>query len=247
MEIWHYIESLNRTDFPTEQKISTLEFIAEEGNSSHIYYLFNLLHDENKSIRNKACETIIALFYKIKNKKGYADALKYCPVSDEDLAFYQVHFTVEQSVELLAIGSLNSNGYIRQSAVEKLAMISHPRAIQFLVYRLADWVLHVREAAKKGIENYLTPEHLEGLIQNLPLFEWIKQVERVNLKEIHRVVIEYIAIENRVSVLARFRSYPDLIRLLLAQHLSTSLIDLHSELNYFLTDTYFRIRLLALD
>lgn len=247
MEIWHYIESLNRTDFPTEQKTGSLDLIAEEGNPSHIYYLFNLLRDENKAIRDKSCDTILALFYKIKNKREYADALKHCPVSDEDLAFYRAHFSVKQYVELLAVGSLNSNGYIRQSATEKLAGISHPRAIPFLVYRLADWVAPVREAAKKGIENYMTSGHLEGLIQNLPLFEWIKQVERVNLKEIHRQVIEFIAIENRASVLERFRSYPDPVRLLLAQHLSASLIDLHSELKYFLSDNYFRVRLLALD
>ena len=161
MEIWQYIEILrrpNKTWFfskdNTEEKINALTKIANDGYPSLIYSLIEFLKDNNKEIRETTSKTITHLFKKIDSKKGYYDTLKHCGISKSDIDFYEANFPKEQYVELLAISSLNGSGYVREKAVKNLSQVDSPRAIQFLIYRLADWVLPVRQAALNGIDNY---------------------------------------------------------------------------------------------
>jgi hypothetical protein len=41
------------------------------------------------------------------------------------------------------------------------------------------------QAALKGIEKYKTTEYIDSLIENLPIFEWLKKVERTDLSGIY--------------------------------------------------------------
>ncbi len=254
MEIWQYIEILrrpNKTWFfskdNTEEKINALTKIANDGYPSIIYSLTEFLKDDNKEIRETTCRTIRHLFKKIDSKKGYYDTLKHCGISKSDIDFYEANFPTVQFVDLLAISSLNGSGYVREKAVKKLAQVENPRAIQFLIYRLADWVLPVRQAALKGIENYKSTIHIDSLIENLPIFEWLQKVERTDLSGVYQDIIKFIASTNRDYVIASFKKYPDKLRLLLAKHISSSLTDYPKELKLFLNDKHFLIRNLAID
>lgn len=254
MEIWQYIEILrrpNKTWFfskdNTEEKINALTKIANDGYPSLIYSLTEFLKDDNKEIRETTCKTIIHLFKRIDSKKGYYDTLKHCGISKSDIDFYEANFPMEQYVELLAISSLNGSGYVREKAVKKLSQVDSPRAIQFLIYRLADWVLPVRQAALKGIDNYKTTNYIDSLIENLPIFEWLQKVERTDLSGIYQNIVEFIASKNRTYVIDNFKKYPDKLRILLAKHISSSLRDNSQELKLFLTDKHFLIRNLAIN
>lgn len=253
MEIWNYIEVLrrpNKTWFfskdNTEEKINALTKIANDGYPSLIYNLTEFLKDDNKEIRETTCRTITHLFKKIDSKKGYYDTLKHCSISKGDIDFYETNFTKEEFVELLAISSLNGSGYIREKAVKKLSQVDSPRAIQFLIYRLADWVLPVRQTALKGIDNYKTTNYIDSLIENLPIFEWLQKVERTDLSGIYQDIVEFIASTNRAYVIGNFKQYPDKRRILLARHISSSLSDNPQELKLFLTDKHFLIRNLSI-
>ncbi|MFI2743349.1 hypothetical protein ACG2LH_11465 [Zhouia sp. PK063] len=253
MEIWQYIEILrqpNKTWFfsknNTEEKINALTKIANEGYSGLIYSLTEFLKDDNRKIRETTCRTITHLFKKIDSKKGYYDTLKHCRISKSDIDFYEANFSKDQYVELLAISSLNGSGYVREKAVKKLSEIDHPRSIQFLIYRLADWVLPVREAALNGIDNYKTSNYIDSLIENLPIFEWLQKVERIDLSGVYNDIIEFIASKNRSYVIDNFKKYPDKLRILLARHISSSLRDNSQELNLLLTDKHFLIRNLSI-
>ncbi|GAB2802999.1 hypothetical protein GCM10027275_56440 [Rhabdobacter roseus] len=130
MEIWQYIEILkrpNKTWFFSkdniEEKINALTKIASDGYPSLIYSLTEFLKNDNKEIRETTSKTITHLFKKIESKKGYYDTLKYCGISKSDIDFYETNFSKEQFVELLAISSLNSNGYVREKAVRKLSQV----------------------------------------------------------------------------------------------------------------------------
>ncbi|UZJ63178.1 hypothetical protein OKW96_11675 [Sphingobacterium sp. KU25419] len=183
MEIWQYLEILRRpkntwffTKDNTEEKIDALTKIADEGYPTLIYNLTEFLKDDNKEIRETACNTIIHLFKKIDTKKGYYGLLKHISISKSDIDFYKANFQKEQYIELLAISSLNGSGYIREKAVKNLSQVDDPRAIQFLIYRLADWVLQVRQSAQNGLYNYKTTDYLNSLIENLPIFEWLQKL-----------------------------------------------------------------------
>lgn len=254
MEIWQYIEILRRPNKNwffskdnTEEKINALTKIANDGYPSLIYSLTEFLKDNNKEIRETTCRTITYLFKKIDSKKGYYDTLKHCSISKSDIDFYEANFPKEQYVELLAISSLNGSGYVREKAVKKLSKVDSSRAIQFLIYRLADWVLPVRQAALNGIDNYKTTNYIDSLIENLPIFEWLQKVERTDLSGIYQDICEFIASTNRAYVIDNFKKYPDKLRILLARHISSSLSDNPQELKLFLTDKHFLIRNLAIN
>lgn len=253
MEIWQYIEILRlpkKTGFfvkdNTEEKINALNKIADDGYPIPIYNLTEFLKDENKEIRETACRTIIQLFKKIDSKKGYYYFLKHASISESDIDFYEANFLKEQYVELLAICSLNGSGYIREKAVKKLSQVDNPQAIQFLIYRLADWVLQVRKSAQNGLNSYKTINYVNSLIENLPVFEWLQKVERTNLSGIYQDIIEFIISTNRLYVIDNFKKYPDTPRILLARHISSSFTDNSQELKLFLTDKHFLIRNLAI-
>ena len=253
MEIWQYIEVLKRPDKNCffsknniEEKINALTIIANDGYPSLICNLTDFLKDRNKKIREEACKTIIHLFNKIDNKKGHYDTLKYCRISKSDIDFYEANFLSEQFVELLAISSLNGNGYVREKAVKKLSQVAKPRAIQFLVYRLADWVLQVRQAALIGLESYKSDKYIDYLIENLLIFEWLQKVERTDLSGVYTDIIEFITFTNRGYVLDNFNKYPDKLRLIIAKCISNSLTNSSVELKLFLTDKHFLIRNLVI-
>jgi HEAT repeat protein len=221
--------------------------IANDGYPSIISNLTDFLKDENKEIRETTSKTITHLFKKIESKKGYYDTLKHCGISKSDIDFYETNFPKEQFVELLAISSLNGSGYVREKAVKKLSKADSPRAIQFLIYRLADWVLPVRQTALKGIDNYKTTDYIDSLIENLPIFEWLQKVERTDLSGVYQDIVEFIASKNRAYVIDNFEKYQDKLRILLARHISSSLSDNPQELKLFLTDKHFLIRNLAIN
>lgn len=253
MTIWKYIEILKKPDRTlflskdnTKEKVAALDQIAQYGYSSDISNLIFALKNKNKAIREATCNAIIHLFKKIKNKKEYYNILKCCEISIKDIDFYTDKFVSEQLAYLLVIGSMNHNGYVRERSVMGLAKVSNEKAIQFIIYRLADWVQPVREAAKKALLQYKTKEHLDFLIENLPTIEWLQKVERINLENVYNSFIEFIISTNRDYTIANYTKYSDKLRLIIAKHISCSLDDI-SELKILLYDRHFLIRSLALN
>ncbi len=254
MNIWPYIQILQQPDKTwffsrprNREKIEALAHIAEHGMPSLIYHLTGHLRSHDPELRNAACSAILHLFRKIRSKNEYYDALRHCPITTDDLVYYETAFPAEQYTMLLGIASLNGSGYVREQAVRKLAQAAHASAISFLIYRLADWVLPVREAALTGINNYKSIAYIEALIENLPLFEWLQKVERTNLSAVYEDLIAFVSSANREYVLAHFKAYSDKLRYLLAQHISKAPEDVSREINLFLNDQHFLIRILVLD
>ncbi|MCF3110903.1 hypothetical protein LL912_19110 [Niabella sp. CC-SYL272] len=227
--------------------MDALQQIAINGTPGVIYSLVPFLKSSNDELRTATCQTIIRLFKKIRGKNAYYDTLRHCNISKEDIDFYQVCFPPEQYVQLLAIASLNGNGRIREKAVKKLVLVNHPDAIPFLVYRLADWVQPIRQAALKGIESYKILPYLDALIDNLPVFEGLQQTTRTNLNGVYQDVLHYLVFTNRDHVVSNFKKYADKSRLILAKHLSASLTEPSPVPELLLTDRHFLIRFLALD
>lgn len=253
MVLWKYIEILKKPDKTlflskdtTKEKFAALDKVAKYGSPNDISSIIFVLKSKNKLVREEACGTIIHLFGKIKNKKGYYNVLKYCEISTKDIDYYADKFISEQLAYLLAVSSLNHNGYVREKAILSLSKISNSKAIRFLIYRLADWVLPVRESAKKALSNYITKEYIDDLIENLPVIEWLQKVERINLDDIYNSLIEFIILTNRDYTIANYKKYPDKLRFLIAKHISSSLRDT-SELSLLLKDKHFTIRNLALN
>jgi HEAT repeat protein len=253
MEIWHYIEVLRKQKQGflfkkdnVEERLVALNKILEFGYPSTIHSLIPFLKDSDKEIQNATCNTIIQLFKKIETKKGYYDTLKHCDISLADLDTYEKTFPNDQLITLLAIASLNGNGYVREKAVNKLASSNSEVAIPFIVYRLADWVPVVTQSALKGIKKFKKAEFINALVDNFSIFEWLQKVERTNLSSVYSDIMDFVIVENKKYVTDNFKTFTDKTRLLVAKQISASeKIDL-SDLKLLLQDKYFLIRNLAL-
>ena len=254
MDIWNYIEILGQTrqnwlykKDNIEERLIALTKILEWGHPSTIQNLIPFLKDRNREIQQTTCNVIIQLFKKIKTKKGYYDALKHCDISKSDIDLYKNTFTQEQFIQLLSIASLNSSGYIREKAVKNLSESNNAKAIQFIVYRLADWVLAVRQSALQGIEKFKETQHINALVDNLSIFRWLQNVERTDLSSVYNGIINFILTENKEYVYKNFSSFPEKARLLLAKQISSSTGITLVEPRLLLGDKSFLIRNFALD
>ena len=174
------------------EKLQCFDTIQKIGAPTTIYSLIGFLRNDNPLIRTKAAETILFLFGKLKSLNEYADALKHLPIVKNDLDYYRVDFEEKTYLQLLGIASLNSSGYVREKAVKELARLKNPDGLKFILLRLGDWVVEVREAAIEGISSFLENNYIEDLLKQLPTIDWLLKVERVDLSPVYNRIIQFI-------------------------------------------------------
>jgi len=254
MELWEYIEIVRyhkkgwfSPNDNIEERLNALVKIAELGHASTIDFLIPILKDNNPTIQQTTCSVIVHLFHKYNTKKSYYNALRHCDISKDDIDIYEKNFPGEQLVILLAIASLNSNGYVREKAVKKLAETNNEKAIPFIIYRLADWVMPVMQSALQAIEHFKKPEFINALVDNLTMFEWLQKIERINLSYIYLNIMDFVAIENKQYVVSNFSFFTNKTRLLISKHLSHLKMIEHDDLKLLLKDGHFIIRAYALN
>jgi len=254
MEIWNYLEIVTNKNkrwlFRSEnleERLAALAKISEIAAPAFIPWLTPHLKDRNKEIREATFSAISKLFAKLNSQNRFYNSLKNCEILTSDIDFFKRTFRPDQSVDLLLIASLNRNGHVREKAVTELGRTNSGKAIQFLVYRLADWVAEVRRAALQSIENFEKREHIQTLIENLPVFSWLRKVERVDLSSYYDRTLRFILDENKEYVFENFATFADQPRLLLARYISDSSNATTDEVRLLITDKFFLIRNLAVD
>ncbi len=173
-------------------KLQCFDTIQKVGTPSTIYSLIEFLRSGNVLIQTKAAETILLLFGKLKSLNEYADTLKHLPIKTGDLDFYRVDFDERTYQLLLGIASLNSIGYVREKAVKELARLKNTNGLKFILLRLGDWVTAVRKVATEATFSFLEETYIDALLKQLPTIDWLLNVERVDLREIHNRIIQFI-------------------------------------------------------
>jgi HEAT repeat protein len=249
MEIWNYIEILKSKKQGwffqkdnVEEKLIALEKIAELGTPTTIHNLIPFLKDNSSEIQNKTCQVIILLFNKINTKKDFYDTLKHCSITKSDLDFYDQNFKKEEKLTLFSISSLNGNGYVREKALKMLSETENPKAIPFIVYRLADWVPNVRNIAIKALDNYKKEQYINNLVDNLSIFDWLQKVERIDLSSIYSNIMSFVLVENKNFVRKNFTKFTDKTRLIIAKQISNSNNLEITDLKLFIADKHFLVR-----
>lgn len=172
--------------------------------------------------------------------------MKHCPITKNDIAYFETEFDKENFSILMKVSSLNRNGYVREKAIGKLGELQTENVLPFIIFRLADWVPNVRKAAKCEWKKFVKAENHQALINNLSLFKWLQKIERANLTETYNEVIEFLVTDNRTETLKSFHKINDKERRLLAQELSER-IRSDDEINLLVNDKHFLIRLLSLN
>ena len=254
MEVWQCLKILRKSEKTwffgkeknQEKKLIALNKISEIGYPSLIGNLIPFLKNNSEEIHIGTIQTIKVLFEKLKGKKEYYDSLKHCPISKNDIAYFETEFDKENFSLLMKVSSLNRNGYVREKAVGKLGELLTDDVLPFIIFRLADWIPNVRKVAKYELKKFVKAENHQELINNLSLFEWLQKVERTNLSETYNEVIEFLVVDNRTETLKSFHKINDKERRILAKELSER-IQSDDEINQLINDKHFLIRLLTLN
>ncbi len=196
-----------------EEKSKCLDLISQFGKPYHIAYVSEFLQHSNALIRDKTAEVIIKLFKQIRGKKNLYQSLRHCHIPLSWIDRFKIDFGLHESHYLLAIASLNGNGYVRQRAVRELGTIANPNSIPFIIFRLGDWVKEVRTEASAAIRCYFKPEYFEDFLRQLILFDWILRVERIDLKNIYDEIYSYIfSFELDANLCSRINNLEDKTR-----------------------------------
>lgn len=175
-----------------KEKLECLEKIQARGDSFMIHQLLGFLNHDNNLIKAKATETVLYFFKRLHSINDYSGHLRYLPIHVADLKFYITEFDKDIAAQLLGIASFNRDGHVRERAVRNLADLKNEYALKFILLRLGDWVSQVRKAAKDAVTIYLDEEYLSILVNQLPTIDWLLNVGRVDLKEIHNEIIQFI-------------------------------------------------------
>jgi HEAT repeat protein len=98
----------------------------------------------------------------------------------------------DASVSLLGMASFHSNGYVREAAVKRLALITSGAELPFLILRVNDWVPNIREAAYDAIRARLEPDYARSFIRNLTLVWRLEQAGRFDPKPLVQAIYQLL-------------------------------------------------------
>ncbi len=142
----------------TRDKIDVLNSMKPYADLSDIEYVYPLVFDKNTELAAVAAKTVIGIMKKIQGKQWNSvyDEVKYTKVDLESMVNL-LNFPTDISIYLLGVASLNSNGYVREKALRLISGVGITSAIPYILLRLNDWVLPVRQLAEHILKNWSLP------------------------------------------------------------------------------------------
>ena len=181
----------NRMFANTEEQVELLHDIGFSGESAAIPEIAWLLVDASGPVWRAAAEAVhrllatlapldlAALDQRIREVGSYDREVdrRWRKLRPSDLSRFA---SSEFAVSLLGLASFHSSGYAREAAVEELSALDSGQELPFLLIRLNDWVIPVREAAAKAVNARLRPEYAQHFLRNLRLVLRLKSCGRAN-------------------------------------------------------------------
>lgn len=155
-----------------------------------------------------------------------------------------LNFTPEVSVHLLGVASLNSNGYIREKALRLVSGLPDSRIVPYILLRLNDWVLPVRNLAVCILRSTLTADNIEVFIDNSYLINKLQNVLRVDLKSTRQEIVDYLKDDTLIGKLISRLRHPHVkTRLFCFTILADRIVVDDDIINFALKDRSFEIRM----
>lgn len=198
---------LNRSKLRKDQ-LESIKKLGFYGDSNSIHVLVKFLNHESQDIRSATIKSIENLFNKLDTKSAYESSLRHCNILKKDIRNYIKYYSKEELKYPLAIASINSNGYIREEALLKIQDKElSEELIQFVIYRLGDWVSEVRNAAQSNYDKVLSAGKWKSILEHIDLIFWLKKVQRVDLSNTFSKTIDFLTNENALDT---YRKFPEL-------------------------------------
>lgn len=177
------IESIYDPASLAPHKIATLELIGRGGESAAIPDLAPLLLDRNRDIAQAAANTVCSLSsllnpdellwldHVMRERSPYRWTY---PSAWAELKPNQLDRLEKLGTFLLGMAALHFNGYVREGALDRLAVVKNGTELPFLLLRLNDWVTEIRDTAERLVRERLTTDYAQFFVNNLPLLNQIR-------------------------------------------------------------------------
>ncbi|HOQ38170.1 MAG TPA: hypothetical protein PLR73_10745 [Acetivibrio sp.] len=184
----------------TKDKVDALNLLRHCADLGDIRYIYPLVFEKNAELASTAAQIVSEVMEKVQGKQWNTIyyRIKYTAI-DIDRLDTLLNFDTKVSVHLLGIASLNYSGYIREKALKLVAGLSDPRMVPYILLRLNDWVLPVRNLAADILKNTLVSENIDTFIENFCLIDKLHNVSRVDLKGVRNGIVEYLKNDNVID------------------------------------------------
>ncbi|MBX9939372.1 MAG: hypothetical protein K2Y32_08975 [Candidatus Obscuribacterales bacterium] len=154
----------------------------------------------------------------------------WCPPGE------QFSLSADLAIPTVGLMSLSRNGYLREAAVRRLIESGDCSVIPFLLLRLRDWVLRVRELALDGLRSIQQNKSsdasvLEELVHSLPLLFLLEKSPKCSasidlITDLCKEAVQFDSKKAIVIVLSGVQCSPWLAKLLLEHCLADSFLPL---------------------
>jgi len=119
----------------------------------------------------------------------------------------------EPGILVLRLSSFHANGYVREAAVLRLALLKDGAELPYLLMRLNDWVPQVRAAALDAVVQRVRPDYVEHFVDNLALVVRLETVKRSDQGDVLPAISSLLALPSaRTPMIAAMRSRSATVR-----------------------------------
>jgi HEAT repeat protein len=229
----------------TEDKINTLNGIRSYAGTSDVNYIFPLVFHKSKELSFLAARVVSEIMGRVRGKKWNSvyDEIKYVKIEYEAVDKL-LDFQQDISIHLLGAASLNSNGYVREKALKLMSRADSKYSVPYILLRLNDWVLPVRNTAEKVLENFLTADNTGVFLDNFWLIEKLGNVMRTDLDNVRQKIGKFILDEAVVDKLMIYLRHKQVKTRLFCYKLFENTLPGEEEVvNLALKDKSFEVRL----
>ncbi|RPJ94799.1 HEAT repeat domain-containing protein [Rummeliibacillus sp. TYF005] len=101
--------------------------------------------------------------------------------------------TEEMRVMILGLCSFHPNGYFREKALHLLDQHDSGKELTYLLIRCNDWVIEVRDTARKYVERRLKHSYVKNIVNNLPLLFKLKNTNRNDNSKVFEQVVHILS------------------------------------------------------
>jgi hypothetical protein len=196
-------------------KLKTLAHLQSKGTSADIPTVLPFLDDPTPAIREIANDVITRILNKSSSRRYLSAAFRTLPFTVEDLSVLQQKYSGDLLCRLLAMASFNANGFVREKAVNMLAVADNALAIRFLIYRLNDNISSIREVAATAIDQYHRTPFYEEFLRLLPLVENILRIKKAYTVHVYYRIGTFLSMTELTPDILQFVKRRDKVRKLL--------------------------------
>jgi len=232
-----------------KDKADALNSLRPYADLRDIEYIYPLAFDKNTELASAAALIVSEVMEKVQGKQWNTvyDCIKYTKI-DIECMDKLLNFNPEISVHLLGVASLNCNGYIREKALKLVSALTDSRMVPYILLRLNDWVLPVRNLAEDILKDTFTYENIDAFIDNFYLIDKLQNVSRADLESTRNGILEYLRNDNGLDKLRGNLRHPNVkVRLFCYRLLECKISDNDDIINSALKDKSFEIRMWLVD